>query len=533
MIAIATLVTSSGCGSPAGLGSGNLSSVAGFYELTSVPIVLRVSLCCANQIMSGTLRLAGNGTYEVTTRWRGSFEGNFQVGTNTEQISGTYSLESNSKIVFTDDNGPPVNGDISGDTITTVGGPLRVPGRFYSSPFEPPSFVYRKADSAASNIASVIEVSPTQDSLFAFGARLQLSAAADNGSGLPIGDKIFAWSSSDSTIVAVDDSGVATGVSNGTATIAAAADDAVGEARITVLAEFAVTHLDPLLGAAGINDSGVVAGGISVGPRLHAALYRNGAITDLGTLGEESFASDINNRGQVVGSDRNATTFFLHAFLWDPLTGQLNDLGTLGGFESHANAINDSGQVVGMAQTASGERHAFLWENGVMRDLGSLGPSEAFDINNQGVIVAQGSLAAAPDLDLRQGRAINELGETVDVGFGETLTLTDRNGEVTEIVLPFSLTQAPLALSECRQIVGTAQDGFRQIGFLWENGRFHLLRTVTRGGEASSHARDINQRGQVVGSGEGVVLWTPPGESEPIRLQVQTAVLWTVPSCTP
>ena len=134
---------------------------------------------------------------------------------------------------------------------------------------------------------------------------------------------------------------------------------------------------------------------------------------------------------------------------------------------------------------------------------------------------------------MNQAVPLNALGETVDVGFGETLTLTDRNGEVTEIVLPFSLTQAPLALSECRQIVGTAQDGFRQIGFLWENGRFHLLRTVTRGGEASSHARDINQRGQVVGSGEGVVLWTPPGESEPIRLQVQTAVLWTVPSCTP
>jgi probable HAF family extracellular repeat protein len=148
--------------------------------------------------------------------------------------------------------------------------------------------------------------------------------------------------------------------------------------------------------ARAINDDGQVVGRSQVvGSRWHAFIWENGEMRDLGTLPgwAHSSAIGLNERGQVIGWSSKARGRDEElppkprAFLWQE--GEMRDLGTLGGKYSIAYAINEAGQVVGQSQTANGLWHAFVWQNGKMTALPTLGGkySAALAVNDAGQIV--------------------------------------------------------------------------------------------------------------------------------------------------
>jgi probable HAF family extracellular repeat protein len=174
--------------------------------------------------------------------------------------------------------------------------------------------------------------------------------------------------------------------------------------------EGAMTDLTPnvLFSAAfDINRAGQVAGLIGI-PRASgdveqmASVFHNGALSVLGHLGSDesarSLARAINNAGHVVGGSEGADgPYVTHAFLYRD--GTMHDLGRPGEV-SYATDINDAGDVIGETQERpSGKTRPFLYTKGkryALRALISLRKGyelqQAVAINNAGQILLNGVL---------------------------------------------------------------------------------------------------------------------------------------------
>jgi len=210
------------------------------------------------------------------------------------------------------------------------------------------------------------------------------------------------------------------------------------------------------------------------------------------------------------------------------------DLGCLpNGKNSEATGINSVGQIVGWSETASGNRHAFLWESDHgMQDLNNLIPASsrwellrALAINKDGQIVGSGRTDSGPlapflwtqasgmiDLNLD----ILNLGPTGEVS-GEA-TGVNESGQVTGyaynmntyIYNAFIWTQEGMknlsagqgycfakGINEKGQVTGEWKDPLQ--AFLWENGNGFSNNLTTPLEKYSSWANGINIFGYVVG----------------------------------
>jgi len=288
----------------------------------------------------------------------------------------------------------------------------------------------------------------------------------------------------------------------------------------------------------------------------HGFRWEDGTLTDLGALPgtNSSVVGWINDRGLAVGSSGNS--------LIDPLTGwpeevavlwsqgEIVNLGTLGGNESQADAINDSGQITGFAANAvpdsfpsplnaflpgfGTQQRAFIWENGVMRDIGTLGgpDANALLINKSGQIAGISYTSSTPNASgvPTIHPFLWEDGKMLDVGsLGGTFCsvgcanwLNNRGQVVGSSNLPGDTTAHPFLWSEAEgmkdlgtlggtfgfanwvnetgEVAGaaTTQGDQALFAFLWEDGTMINLGTVDS--DSCSVAINVNSHAQVVGS---------------------------------
>jgi probable HAF family extracellular repeat protein len=157
--------------------------------------------------------------------------------------------------------------------------------------------------------------------------------------------------------------------------------------------------------ARGVNSGDVIVGyAYLANGSYHAFRGTTAGLADLGALGGDySAAHAVNDEGQIAGYASLAGNAKQHACLW--LQGVAHDLGDLGGSYSEALALDGTAsRVVGRATvpTPTGylSYHAFLWSDGVMRDLNTLMPAgsgwvleEATGVNDAGQIVGSGTHA--------------------------------------------------------------------------------------------------------------------------------------------
>ena len=260
----------------------------------------------------------------------------------------------------------------------------------------------------------------------------------------------------------------------------------------------------------------------------HTFAWRNGVVSDLGSLGGADYCSEpfwVNDRGDIVGASENGLIdqqFFgfnqMHPVLWR--NGEIIDLGTLGGNQGGAWGINSRGQIAGDSTTSIPDPYcffgtvqirAFLWEKGKMRDLGTLGGNCASPgfvtidaavntLNERGQVVGASTTSTIPNpltgvptwapFLWEEGKGMTNLG-TLGGAWGGAQGINNRG----QVIGQSSIAADPAA---CNAFPDNGDLNCH--AFLWDKGTLTDLTTSTIGG-SFSNPKNINDAGEIVGAG--------------------------------
>ncbi len=215
-------------------------------------------------------------------------------------------------------------------------------------------------------------------------------------------------------------------------------------------------------------------------------------LIDLGDLGipsGETHAWSINNNNQIVGwSDSRQGT---HAFLWDQ--GEMKDLDPTGTF-SGAYGINNNGIVTGWSDPGPFDKAACLWNNGTKTYLDSYGTGHAINDNDQIIIGAMSDTLVwqngdVHDIGIGYPNDINNVGQVVGGNYGGDVGFFYNNGPITNLGPGIAWR-----INNSGQIAGRIGSAGSQDIYagIWEDGAWQSF--GIRG-----ESRGINDQGQVTG----------------------------------
>ena len=230
---------------------------------------------------------------------------------------------------------------------------------------------------------SAVVVTPSSDTLVAFGDTVRLEAHASDAYGHAVAGVAFTWASSDTSVAGVDASGLVRSRAEGSAMVTATASGATGAAEMRVVPPSpsrVVASPDTLafdalgqkvqLEAEVLDQGGRPMAGVPVswsgGDRLVAVVDAGGIVTAVGAgvTTVTASAGGASDSVHLVVSDRAVLGAFYHATggpNWVESTNWLTDA-PLG--EWYGVRVNDQGRVVGLelagtwdSETASSVQH--------------------------------------------------------------------------------------------------------------------------------------------------------------------------------
>lgn len=236
-------------------------------------------------------------------------------------------------------------------------------------------------------------------------------------------------------------------------------------------------------------------------------VWQNNTMKALAPLpgGNNSFATGSNNTGRVVGWAENGVhdptcvapqVLQFRPVVWGPGGNQAKELPLIGGDTSGAaTAINHRGQIVGISgicDQAVGRytaKHAVLWDDGELTDLGNLGAElwiTPMAINQQGEVAGFG---ATDSSDL-------------DGDFLRAFVWTRKSGIKRIDPLPGDVLSQATGINERGQVVGSSCNASGACrGFLWQDNVIKNLNSLVppEFNGLIINAQDINDRGEITG----------------------------------